>query len=139
MTLNIHVIENHERSCIGVVVNERVYVLKDSSSRYRLKLQHVHLPFCCVRQCCDSGAQPDVAEVVETAKALGATAVVLERSSNFDSIAGLQVEDVSRHVGDVLKPGQLELCFDVRKVGVPLRDVTNVEILQHRIVVVDDK
>lgn len=88
----------------GVVVDGKVHVLKRSSSRFGLRFNGDRLQFCCQDGCCDRGLQPDVAKVVEEAKALGATKVIIrtgQREFYCSRIAGLPVEDVSNHVGRV--------------------------------------
>lgn len=89
---------------VGVLVKGIVYVLKRSSSRYGLVLNGGRGQFCCQDGCCDRGLQPDVAHIVEQAKALGATKVVIrtgQRNFYVGTIAGLPVEDVTRHVGHI--------------------------------------
>ena len=88
----------------GVVLNGTVHVLKRSSSRFGLRFNGGRWQFCCQDGCCDRGLQPDVAQVVEEAKALGATRVMIRTGQPqfYNShIAGLPVVDVSDHVGPV--------------------------------------
>jgi len=62
--------------------------------------------FVCQDGCCDRGLKQDVADVVETAKGIGATKVVLrmgQHNYRKSTIAGLPVEDVSDHVGVIAK------------------------------------
>jgi len=89
---------------VGVLAKGVVYVLKRSSSRYGLMLHGGRGQFCCQDGCCDRGLQPDVANVVEQAKSVGATKVVIrtgQREFYVRQIAGLPVEDVEDHVGEV--------------------------------------
>ncbi len=88
----------------GVVINNVVHILKRSSSRYHLAFAGMKGQYCCQDGCCDRGLRSDVAEVVERAKTLGATKVIV-RTGQYEfrkrEIAGLPVEDVSNHVGAV--------------------------------------
>lgn len=89
---------------IGVVLDGTVHILKRSSSRFHLAHAGLKGQYCCQDGCCDRGLQPDVAEVVSQAKELGATKVIIrtgQRSYYVREIAGLPVEDVSNHVGEV--------------------------------------
>jgi len=85
----------------GVIVNGTVHVLKPSSSRYHLD---TYGQYACQDGCCDRGLRSDVAAVVSEAAELGATKVVLrtgQREYCHREIAGLPVEDVTNHVGEV--------------------------------------
>jgi len=88
----------------GIVHNEIVHVFKRSSSRYGMRYPGGRLQYCCQDGCCDRGLQWDVETLVDSAKALGAKKVVIrtgQRSYYVGAIAGLPVEDVTRHVGSV--------------------------------------
>ena len=92
----------------GILIQGVIHILKRSSSSFFLIYEGERKQYCCVDGCCDNGAQPDVRQIVEQAKALGAEKVVLRTSlrnrSDLKEIAGLPVEDVSNYVGD-LCPG----------------------------------
>lgn len=90
----------------GVVINGTVHVLKRSTSRYHLRANGAGGQYCCLGSCCDGGLRSDVRAVVEEAKALGATRIVIRTSqhwSNNRAIAelGLDVSDVTDRLGDV--------------------------------------
>ncbi len=88
----------------GIVINGVVHILKRSSSRYHLSHAGLKGQYCCQDGCCDRGLQSDVADVVNQAKELGATKVIVrtgQRSYYLREIAGLPVEDVSNHVGEI--------------------------------------
>lgn len=88
----------------GIIINGAVHVLKLSSSRYHLAASGVDWQYACQDGCCDRGLRRDVEAVVAEAATLGATKVVLrtgQREFYHRVIAGLPVEDVTRHVGDV--------------------------------------
>lgn len=93
------------RSTAALLIEGTAYVLKPSLSSYGIwNPKGERLSFCCQDGCCDRGLQPDVLEVVERAKAEGATKVVLrvgQRVYCRAHIAGLPVECVSDNVGSV--------------------------------------
>jgi hypothetical protein len=91
-------------SVSGIIIDDVVHILKPSSSRFALRLGDVLNSYCCQDGCCDAGLQPDVDEVVSAAKMLGATKVIIrmgQRGYRLGGIAGLPVEDVSDHVGEL--------------------------------------
>ena len=86
----------------GIVMNDVVHVLKGSRSSYRLFVRGKRWQYCCQDGCCDRGLCADVYQVVEQAKALGATKVILRMGQDryrVAKIGDLPVEDVSDHVG----------------------------------------
>ena len=88
----------------GFVINDAVHVCKRSSSSFGLMVDGVRHQYCCQDGCCDRGLRSDVAQVVAQAKELGATKVIIRTGQRFNyvgEIAGLPVEDVSNHVGEV--------------------------------------
>ncbi len=87
-------------SADAVVIKGIVHILKRSKSSYGLNIAGLRLQYCCQDGCCDAGLKPDVLFLVERAKELGATKVVL-RAKHCSTIAGLPVEDVSDHVGEI--------------------------------------
>jgi hypothetical protein len=91
----------------ALVFDGVVYVFKPSSSSYGLCTPDGRRhQFVCQDGCCDAGLQQDVAEVVEAASIVGATKVVLrtgQRQFYRPTIAGLPVEDVSGHIGEIAK------------------------------------
>lgn len=87
----------------AVLIEETVHILGRSSSSFGMTIptgsRHQYI---CQDGCCDRGLRPDVLALVEQAKALGATKVVIRTGQNgyyHSQIAGLPVEDVSDHVG----------------------------------------
>ena len=93
-----------EGRATAVVINGAVHVLKPSLSSYGLTLNGVRRSYCCQDGCCDYGLRPDVASVVEKAKAFGAKVVIIrtgQRDLRLREIVGLPVEDVSNHVGQI--------------------------------------
>jgi hypothetical protein len=97
-------------SATGVVINGAVHVLKRSSSRYHLSFDGRRGQYCCQDGCCDRGLRPDVTQIVEEAKALGVTKVVIrtgQREFYQRTIAGLPVEDVTSHVGRLSENAQV--------------------------------
>lgn len=88
----------------AVIINDTVHILKRSSSSYGLNIGGLRLQYCCQDGCCDAGLKPDVLFLVERAKELGATKVVIrtgQRGHYCSHIAGLPVECVSRNVGEI--------------------------------------
>lgn len=88
----------------AAIINGTAHILKRSSSSYGLLINGMRLQYCCQDSCCDSGLRPDVESLVQQAKELGATKVVIrtgQRQYNYKNIVGLPVEDVSNHVGKV--------------------------------------
>src|SRR3989344_4998702 len=88
----------------GILVDGKVHILKRSSSSYGLWIRGNRHGYCCQDGCCDRGLQSDVEQVVEQAKALGATLVVIRTGQNgyyVGKIAGLPVSDVSDHAGAI--------------------------------------
>ena len=89
----------------GVLASKNLYVLAPSSSRYTLHAPGgIRRSFCCQDGCCDNGLRPDVAKLVEVAKAAGAAQVILRtglRQLFVREIVGLPVRDVSQYVGDI--------------------------------------
>ncbi len=96
---------NDRTTCL--VAKKTAYVFKPSSSSYGMVIPSGHRKqFVCQDGCCDRGLQPDVSTVVEIAKEYGAELVVLrtgQRGYYVSEIAGLPVEDVSGHVGEILR------------------------------------
>lgn len=87
----------------GLLIEDTVHVLGRSSSSFGICTpdgsRHQYL---CQDGCCDKGLRSDVAALVESAKEMGATKVVVrtgQRDYYCCTIAGLPVEDVSGHVG----------------------------------------
>lgn len=69
--------------------------------------------FVCQDGCCDRGVKQDVEEIIEKAKELGATKVVLRMGQykfRRSQIAGLPVEDVSNHVGKLAEGLVIDAC-----------------------------
>jgi len=89
------------------VVDGTAYIFKPSSSSYGLQTPDgVYHQFVCQDGCCDCGLQPDVAKIAEAAKMLGAERIILRTGQGqyyCPEIAGLPVEDVSDHVGEIAK------------------------------------
>ena len=88
----------------GVIIEGTVHVLKPSSSRYHLRAGGMNGQYVCQDGCCDRGLSGDVQAVVAEAAGLGATKVVLRTGQGgfyHPKIAGLPVEDVTNHVGDL--------------------------------------
>ena len=89
----------------GVVVDDVMYVVwNEGPSRYRLDLGGgVSFPFVCLC-CCDdielTELTMSIALLAFDATVLGAKKVVC-RKSPFSMIAGLPVEDVENHLGDI--------------------------------------
>lgn len=91
-------------SANAVIINGTAHILKRSSSSYGLNIDGYRAQYCCQDRCCDAGLQSDVALLVELAKVFGATKVVIrtgQRDYYCREIAGLPVEDVSDHVGEI--------------------------------------
>ena len=87
----------------AVLIESELHVLGQSSSSYGMTIptgrRHQYI---CQDGCCDAGLRPDVRELVEAAKALGATKVVIrtgQRQYYYETIAGLPVDDVGGHLG----------------------------------------
>lgn len=88
----------------AIIIKGVVHILKKSKSSYGLNIAGVRLQYCCQDGCCDAGLKSDVLFLVEIAKELGATKVVIrvgQRGHYCSHIAGLPVECVSMHVGEI--------------------------------------
>lgn len=91
-------------SANAAIINGTAHILKRSSSSYGLNIDGVRHQYCCQDGCCDAGLRSDVSLLVAKAKELGATKVVIrtgQRGYYCGTIAGLPVEDVSNHVGEI--------------------------------------
>jgi hypothetical protein len=98
----------------AVLVDGVAHVLKRSRSSYGLTINGWRRQYCCQHGCCDQGLQLDVAMLVAMAKEHGATKVVLrigQRQYYHSTIAGLPVECVSGHTGEIADG----ICIDQRR------------------------
>ncbi|HWP61267.1 MAG TPA: hypothetical protein VN495_01555 [Candidatus Paceibacterota bacterium] len=84
---------------IGVIIDDRVHVLKPSKSRYILRFAGVDLTYGCMCEKCDGGLTVDVRELLRMASLAGATAVVIRKAprpalSDFSGLTVLDPEEL---------------------------------------------
>ena len=83
------------------VVDQTAYILKPSSSRYRLRTPDGNShQFVCLDKCCEAGVSEIVRSLAEEAVKAGAELIVLRTGLIYHQpsrIVGIPVQDVSEH------------------------------------------